>query len=75
MRLKADGSPDTTFGGGAGYVLVDGSPAHGFEPVGLALDSAGRIVVAAYHITTADVCTIWFEARDHDLSLEDVRHD
>jgi uncharacterized delta-60 repeat protein len=59
VRLKADGSPDATFGGGAGYALVDGSPAHGFLPVGLALDSAGRIVVAAYHITTADVCTIY----------------
>jgi len=47
IRLNADGSPDTTFGGGAGYVLLDGSPANIFSPVGIALDSTGRIVVAA----------------------------
>lgn len=56
VRLKADGSPDTTFGGGAGYVLIDGSPAHGFSIQGLALDSQNRIVVAAGRTTTGDVC-------------------
>src|SRR3569623_467596 len=47
IRLNADGSPDTPFGGGAGYVLLDGSPANIYSPVGIALDSTGRIVVAA----------------------------
>lgn len=59
IRLNADGSPDTTFGGGAGYVLIDGSPANGFLPVDLALDSQGRIVVAAYRINTSNVCTVY----------------
>ncbi len=59
VRLDANGAPDTTFGGGTGYVLVDGSPAHGFLPVGLALDSQGRIVVVAYRIDASSICTVY----------------
>lgn len=47
IRLNADGTTDTTFGGSTGYVLVDGSPADQFYAQAVALDSQGRIVVLA----------------------------
>ena len=59
LRANADGTPDTTFGGGAGYVIIDGSPAHALTPVGIAIDSQGRIVVVAYHQNTSDVCLVF----------------
>jgi uncharacterized delta-60 repeat protein len=54
-RFNADGTPDAGFGT-SGYVLLDASPAHYLVPVGVAIDSQGRIVVYATRADTADVC-------------------
>jgi uncharacterized delta-60 repeat protein len=56
-RLRADGTPDPTFGHGAGRVLVDAGPAYMFAPA-VAVDGSGRVVLALGHIETPDVTTL-----------------
>jgi uncharacterized delta-60 repeat protein len=57
MRFNVDGTPDTGFGT-AGTVLIDDGAAHGFYPVAVAIDSAGRIVLASSFQDTSDVCEV-----------------
>lgn len=49
-RYNADGTPDTTFGGGGGFVSVHGTGGgnHWDNGSDLAIDSAGRMIVVGY---------------------------
>jgi uncharacterized delta-60 repeat protein len=59
IRLNVDGTTDTTFGGGNGYVLITaGGPSDIFNPVGVAIDSQGRIAVAARRDVSGGGCDI-----------------
>jgi uncharacterized delta-60 repeat protein len=59
VRFNADGSPDTSFGAGLGYVLLNPGESHGVYVAGLELDSQQRIVLTGYHADTSDVCKVY----------------
>jgi uncharacterized delta-60 repeat protein len=55
-RFDIDGTPDTSFGGGTGYALVDPGDSVQLLPVAVAIDSKGRIVVASARFDSASQC-------------------
>ncbi len=61
-RYNADGTPDTTFGGGDGLVTTTGTAGGTLdEGIGVTIDSLGRILVTGYSLNAGFICQmiIW----------------
>ena len=67
-RFNPDGTVDTSFGGGMGYVLLYYGGSDALRPVSTALDSQGRIVLAAALAQT--VCNFVIDRINADGSTD-----
>jgi uncharacterized delta-60 repeat protein len=58
VRLNADGTLDTSFNS-VGYMILTGTNTNRFWPVGIAIDSQGRINVAMIHWVVGGNCNVY----------------